>query len=142
MVAAAVGILRDWNAGKIPYYTQPPKLHPSTAANLEGQVEVPLRQDDGGMEIESSVVQPTAGDAILSGLGAAFDLDGLFASTGTGGEFEDEEWQEDVNQHQEIPEEEETREEEAETELIGGLRSKRSRDIDSDASSDAGIDEE
>ena len=31
------------------------------------------------------------GDAILSGLGQAFDLDGLFASFG-GGEFDEDEW--------------------------------------------------
>lgn len=31
------------------------------------------------------------GDAILTGLGQAFDLDGLFASFG-GGEFDEDEW--------------------------------------------------
>jgi len=82
--------LRDWNAGKIPYYTQPPKHHPS--ANLDKETEIATATGDAEMQVESG--RPS-GDAILSGLGQAFDLDGLFAMGG-GGELGEDEW-EDVD---------------------------------------------
>ena len=86
LIAAATAILRDWNAGKIPYHTQPPKIHPSANLTKETELEGPVGESE--MQVEKG---QQGGDAILSGLGQAFDLDGLFASFG-GGEFDEDEW--------------------------------------------------
>jgi nuclear GTP-binding protein len=80
--AAATMILRDWNAGKIPYHTSPPVRHPSTQTSAVR----PATSDGEGMEVDGAV---NDGDAILSGLGAAFDLEGLFAGMGEGGVLKD-----------------------------------------------------
>jgi nuclear GTP-binding protein len=85
LIAAATSILRDWNAGKIPYYTKPPKTHPS--GNLKNESELPTAPVEGGMEVDNGPSKPVGGDAILQGLSEAFDLDGLFSATGSG-EFE------------------------------------------------------
>lgn len=92
--AAAVTILRDWNAGKIPFFTRPPAVHPSaydkekdrSTAQVTGEGEGDgMSVDDGGNN---------GGDAILKGMSEAFDLDGLLALTNGAefdGEVEDEE---------------------------------------------------
>lgn len=97
--AAATSVLRDWNAGKIPFFTTPPKTLPSTAKPSANDIIIPLKSKsngaaDSGMDIEPEVVAP-AQDAILTGLGEAFDLDGLFASGG--GEWAGEEGERVVN---------------------------------------------
>ncbi len=69
--AAATMILRDWNAGRIPYHTQPPLIHPS--ARPQGDTRIAVESDT--MAVDGTV---NDGDAILNGLGAAFDLEGLF----------------------------------------------------------------
>lgn len=95
LIAAATAILRDWNAGKIPYHTQPPKIHPSANPTKETELTAPV--PEGEMQVESAQGGQQGGDAILSGLGQAFDLDGLFASFG-GGEFDDDEeaWEDEA----------------------------------------------
>ena len=60
---SAVSVLRDWNSGKISYFTTPPAVHPSSAPQV-GQ--------DLAMEGDQ------VGDAkILNTLSEAFTLDGL-----------------------------------------------------------------
>ena len=75
---SAVSILRDWNSGKIPFYTTPPAMHPSSAPapRVSGD-------DEGARHVN--------GDArILSTLSEAFTLDGVFDSTRV-----DDVWNED-----------------------------------------------
>ncbi|KAL7419764.1 nuclear GTP-binding protein nug1 [Cryptotrichosporon argae] len=72
--AAALSVLRDWNSGKIPYFTQPPAVHPSAAAaaaatGAPGADDVPMNGEAGG-------------DQILNTLSAAFTIEGLFDNVG------------------------------------------------------------
>lgn len=105
--AAATTVLRDWNAGRIPFYTSPPKIHPSTAPTKVAVVTNFSNADkavaEGGMslDVEDGVsgAKVLDGDAILTGLGDAFDLDGLFASGGALTEGQ-EEWELPVNQEE------------------------------------------
>ncbi|TXT05739.1 uncharacterized protein COLE_07059 [Cutaneotrichosporon oleaginosum] len=77
--AAAVQVLRDWNSGKIPYYTRPPAVHVS---NKPQEVEA-------GAEEDVAMDGARVGDAkILNTLSEAFTLDGLFDDIG--GELDDE----------------------------------------------------
>lgn len=88
--AAATTVLRDWNAGRIPYHSQPPKIHPSMApSKVEAVTAFSNGPTDGSaMAMDGDASAPAAdGDAILAGLGQAFDLDGLFS--GGGGELVD-----------------------------------------------------
>lgn len=68
----AKSILRDWNAGRIPYYTVPPSapVYPTTSANevnsASQKVSVMKNTDDVGSA------------AIVTELAPEFDLDGLF----------------------------------------------------------------
>lgn len=65
---AAVSVLRDWNAGKIPYHSVPPKVHASSAPAV-----APQGAPDDDVEMGEKV-----GDAkILTTLGQAFSLEGL-----------------------------------------------------------------
>ncbi|RXK41329.1 hypothetical protein M231_01479 [Tremella mesenterica] len=64
--AAAVSVLRDWNTGKIPYYTMPPLSRPAPTSALAGDTEMAAESD-------------RIGDAkILTELSEAFTIDGLF----------------------------------------------------------------
>jgi nuclear GTP-binding protein len=74
-------VLEDWNAHKIPFFSVPPAVHPSS---------VPSTVHTGG---GASAVAPGAehvGEARIvdAGLGAAFKLDGLFEGADRGA-FED-----------------------------------------------------
>ncbi|WVQ94626.1 hypothetical protein IAU59_001706 [Kwoniella sp. CBS 9459] len=88
---SAVSVLRDWNSGKILYFTIPPAIHPSSApstkltaasaANIGG-----IEEDDVEMSGEK------IGDAkILNTLSEAFTLDGLFDNIGDEAAWEGEE---------------------------------------------------
>ena len=69
---SAVSVLRDWNSGKIAYYSVPPAIHPSSMP----QAEPPTSSDDVAMDSNQ------VGDAkILNTLSEAFTLDGLFRSS-------------------------------------------------------------
>lgn len=95
--AAATTVLRDWNAGRIPYHSQPPKIHPSMAPSKVEAVTAFGNSNKGSMDASAMAMDgdaaappaagASAGDAILAGLGEAFDLDGLF--NGGGGELVD-----------------------------------------------------
>lgn len=62
-------VLRDWNSGKIPFFTSPPTIHPSSAP------APPTLQSDVDMGDMSEGV----GDArILNTLSEAFTLEGLY----------------------------------------------------------------
>lgn len=64
--AAGKSVLHDWNTGKIPYYSVPPAVHPSS---------LPSVSTDGGQLTGAENV----GEAkIVSQFGEAFDLDALF----------------------------------------------------------------
>ena len=63
-------MLRDWNSGKIPYCTEPPLVHPSSAP------PPPTLRNDMNMG-------DSAADArILTTLSEAFTIDGLFDNLG------------------------------------------------------------
>ena len=65
---SAVSVLRDWNSGKIPYFTSPPVIHPSSVPATSQSLTTDLEM--GGEQV---------GDAkILNTLSEAFTLDGLF----------------------------------------------------------------
>ncbi|ORX33638.1 P-loop containing nucleoside triphosphate hydrolase protein [Kockovaella imperatae] len=65
---SAVSVLRDWNSGKIAYYTKPPAVHPSSAPQQHGDIAM-----DGDQ----------VGDAkILTTLSEAFTLEGLLDQAG------------------------------------------------------------
>lgn len=93
--ASAVQVLRDWNSGKIPYFTKPPAVHASSmpAPVVEGA--------DAAMEGEQ------VGDAkLLTKLSSAFTIDGLFdnladeaAWDGDDGDFQPDAMEEE----QEVP---------------------------------------
>lgn len=75
-----MSVLRDWNSGKIPYFTAPPKIHPSSAlAATTAAADVAM---DG---------EPIVGDKILNTLSGAFSLDGLIDSMGDDAAWEGEE---------------------------------------------------
>lgn len=77
--AAAVSVLRDWNSGKIPYYSAPPAIKPPkprtetqpTVINGDVAMDDKPAAGAGGEEDLSS------GDKVLSKLSEAFSLDGL-----------------------------------------------------------------
>ncbi|BEJ12787.1 hypothetical protein CspHIS471_0212470 [Cutaneotrichosporon sp. HIS471] len=82
--AAAVQVLRDWNSGKIPYYTCPPAVH--TSSKPQGAA--------GAADADVDVAMDGArvGDAkILNTLSEAFTLDGLFDDIGSEGDWDGEE---------------------------------------------------
>ena len=72
-------ILRDWNAGRIPYYTLPPCVTPSTTSLRSG--EVAKYETSVGTGTSASLLTSTediGSAAIMSELAPEFDLDGLF----------------------------------------------------------------
>lgn len=76
-------MLRDWNAGKIPYHSVPPKVHASSAPSAPAQ-----GAPGGDVEMGEKV-----GDAkILTTLGQAFSLEGLLDDmlASGGGEWDNE----------------------------------------------------
>ena len=77
---SAVSVLRDWNSGKIPYYSQVPAFHPSSAPAPTQQSQADAQP---GADFEMGADGPKVGDAqILTTLTEAFTLDGLFDTTG------------------------------------------------------------
>lgn len=84
LTGSAVSVLRDWNSGKIPFFTQPPKVHASSMP--EAQPAKP--QGDGGAEGDVAMDGEAVGSAkILTQLSEAFTIDGLFDNMG-----DDAEW--------------------------------------------------
>ncbi|BEI82089.1 hypothetical protein CcaverHIS002_0212490 [Cutaneotrichosporon cavernicola] len=82
--AAAVQVLRDWNSGKIPYYTRPPAVHTSS----KPQEAAEAADADADVAMDGARV----GDAkILNNLSEAFTLDGLFDDIGGEGDWDGEE---------------------------------------------------
>lgn len=84
--AAAVMVLRNWNDGKIPFYTTAPLT--TTSVVNTGSNGAAVESAGAGMQVDDSA---NSGDAILSGFSAAFDLDGLLANFGGTGEYDEEE---------------------------------------------------
>lgn len=87
--ASAVQVLRDWNSGKISYYTTPPKFHPSSAPAPAPVVTPVLAPNEaaGDMEMGGDKV----GDAkILTTLSEAFTIEGLFDNLGDDAAWEGE----------------------------------------------------
>lgn len=81
--AAAVGVLRDWNSGKIPYYTRPPAVHASSKPAEPAVVGA----EEGDVAMEGAQV----GDAkILNTLSEAFSIEGLFDNLGDEAEWDGE----------------------------------------------------
>jgi len=71
LTSTARSLLSDWNANKIPYFSVPPTVHPSSmpSANVPGAEDV--------------------GDAVILGsFGKAFDLGGLWGRGEEQGEGE------------------------------------------------------
>jgi len=82
---SAVTVLRDWNSGKIPFYTHPPTHHPSTAPST-----APAPVDAGDTEM-GGAADARVGDAkILTTLTEAFTLDGLLELSGDQAAWEGE----------------------------------------------------
>lgn len=79
---SAVSILRDWNSGKIPYFTSPPTVHPSSAPVAQASAI-----EAGDVEMEGEQVGSAK---ILNTLSEAFSLDGLFDSMGDEAAWEGE----------------------------------------------------
>ena len=73
-------VLRDWNIGKIPFYTTPPANHAS--------VPIATQVPNGDSEMIDQG-QPSGGAKILNQLSEAFTLDGLFDATGDDAAWED-----------------------------------------------------
>ena len=86
---SAVSVLRDWNSGKIPYFTSPPQIYP-TAAPARAAETSDVGMDGDGMAVEGETGQ-IGGDKVLNTLSEAFTLDGLldFAAGGEGEFAED-----------------------------------------------------
>jgi nuclear GTP-binding protein len=87
---SAVSVLRDWNSGKIPYYTSPPVVHPSAATARPLPSATALTGTDVAMGDGAPAVQ-IGGDRVLNQLSEAFTLDGLLDfAVGGEGEFAEE----------------------------------------------------
>ena len=83
---SAVSVLRDWNSGRISFFTVPPAIHPSSAPSAPKAAAV-VEQD-----VEMGATAEKVGDAkILSTLSEAFTLDGLFDNLGDEAAWEGEE---------------------------------------------------
>lgn len=74
---SAVSVLRDWNSGKIPFFTTPPSVHPSSAPSAPS-AQAPV-VEGGDVEMEGEQVGAAK---ILNTLSEAFSLDGLFDNMG------------------------------------------------------------
>ncbi|OCF32294.1 nuclear GTP-binding protein [Kwoniella heveanensis BCC8398] len=91
---SAVSVLRDWNSGKISYFTVPPAVHPSSApsAAKPGTGPSAPAAANGGMEDDVEMGGEKVGDAkILNTLSEAFTLDGLFDNLGDEAAWDGEE---------------------------------------------------
>nr|XP_018264610.1 nuclear GTP-binding protein [Kwoniella dejecticola CBS 10117]OBR86768.1 nuclear GTP-binding protein [Kwoniella dejecticola CBS 10117] len=87
--SSAVQILRDWNSGKISYFTVPPAVHFSSAPS---QKPADPAVTDGRAEDDVAMDGEKVGDAkILNTLSEAFTLDGLFDNIGDEAAWEGEE---------------------------------------------------
>lgn len=70
LVGTARGILRDWNSGRIPYYTVPPALPPA-ASSLPAKCLTVNQTDSQEAEVGSS--------KIMNEYGVEFDFEALFS---------------------------------------------------------------
>jgi nuclear GTP-binding protein len=94
---SAVSILRDWNTGKIPYYTIPPAVHASSMPSTSSAApRIGATGDDVEMTTE-------VGDAkILNNLSEAFTIDGLFDSLQDEAAWSEEEDGEEVMEEDDV----------------------------------------
>jgi len=95
--AASHAVLNDWNSGSIPYYTAPPKFHPSSVPSVpKGEASLSVLQSqsaDGTAVADQTMSEPMAHGTVLTtaaDVGSAqyvskfskpFDLEGLFSLT-------------------------------------------------------------
>ncbi|KAG8945508.1 hypothetical protein FRC03_001711 [Tulasnella sp. 419] len=81
--SAALMVLHDWNIGKIPYFTQPPSIHPSQITSPEqsqlADAAGPNEQVNGN-DAAISGVDPYASTSIVTEWGQSFDLEGLWSA--------------------------------------------------------------
>lgn len=84
-----MSVLRDWNAGKISYYTHPPTAHPSAVSAPTADTAL-----SGDVAMDEKV---TGGDQILNTLSEAFTIDGLFDHAGDEAAFDGEDAAGDEN---------------------------------------------
>ncbi|AGV14692.1 nuclear GTP-binding protein, variant [Cryptococcus neoformans var. grubii H99] len=86
--ASAVQVLRDWNSGKISYYTTPPKFHPSSAPAPVPVITPVLASNEAAGDVEMG--GDKVGDAkILTSLSEAFTIEGLFDNLGDDAAWEE-----------------------------------------------------
>ncbi|KAK0561536.1 nuclear GTP-binding protein nug1 [Tilletia horrida] len=71
--ATARSMLHDWNTGKIPFFTQPPKLHPSAILSKDKRKEEQAAQD--GMQVDGAAnsISAVAAAAAASSANAESD---------------------------------------------------------------------
>lgn len=86
MEGSAVSILRDWNTGKIPYFTIPPAIHASSMPEKAVAV-APTAAPGDDVEMSNEI-----GDArILNTLSEAFTIEGLLDHAGDEAAWDGEE---------------------------------------------------
>ncbi|KAL5522218.1 NUG1_1 [Sanghuangporus sanghuang] len=98
ILASARQVIHDWNAHKIPFFSEPPAVHPSSLPSIvSGGVAVKYGLGEGG---EAAVIAPGAEDVgdmqIVKDFAPAFDLGGLFSQADAGAfdyEMQDDEAQ-------------------------------------------------
>lgn len=90
LIGSAVSVLRDWNSGKIPYFTKPPAVHASSMPQAQPQRE--------GADVSMDEGEAVGSAKVLTQLSEAFTIEGLFDNIG-----DDAEWQ--GNGEEEIEEE-------------------------------------
>lgn len=79
LIGSAVSVLRDWNSGKIPYFTTPPAVHASS---------VPQARPEGhGADVAMDEGEAVGSAKVLTQLSEAFTLDGLFDNVGADAEW-------------------------------------------------------
>lgn len=93
LIGSAVSVLRDWNSGKIPYYTTPPKVHASSMPQAQ-----PSKPE--GVDVAMDEGDAVGSAKVLTQLSEAFTIEGLFDNVG-----DDAEWQGDGADGEEIEEE-------------------------------------
>ncbi|KAL5512417.1 hypothetical protein ACEPAG_3409 [Sanghuangporus baumii] len=99
ILASARQVIHDWNAHKIPFFSEPPTVHPSSLPSVvSGGVAVKYGLGEAGSGGE--VIAPGAEDVgymqIVKDFAPAFDLGGLFSQADAGAfdyEMQDDEAQ-------------------------------------------------
>lgn len=92
---SAIQVLRDWNSGKIPYFTRPPAVHPSSAP-------APVVEREDGDEAMGETGAAVGDAKILNSLSEAFTIDGLFDDIGDEADWQGEEETEGMQEEQEL----------------------------------------